>query len=105
MPALVVRVDRELTEQDDRDRVGHAPADPGRHPAPLDGTGGQAVEAGDAVAVAGDIGAGAALGLVQPRLALEPGVEGGNARGEMRNVVLRPERLRGRQRSHWGWRA
>ena len=34
-PALAVRVDRKLTEEDDRDRIGHAPADPGRNPPPL----------------------------------------------------------------------
>ena len=93
-PAPVGVVHRELSEKDDRDRVGHVPADSGRHPAPFHGTGGEAVETGDAVAVAGDIGARAAPGLVQPCLAPEPGVEGGNARGELRDVVAGGERLR-----------
>ena len=86
-------VDGELPQQDDRDRVGHVAADPGRHPAALHGTGGKAVEPDHAVAIAGHIGASAALGLVEPRLALEPGVEGGDARREPRDVVSGRERL------------
>ena len=92
--APVVLIDRELSEQDDRDRVRHAAADPGRHPAPLHRAGGEAVEPGHAVAVAGDIGARPAFGFVQPRLAPEPGVEGRGARGELRDVVAGAKRLR-----------
>ena len=86
-------VDDELPQQDDRNRVGYVAADPGRHPAALHGTGGKTVEPGHAVAVAGHIGASTAPGLVEPSLALEPGVESGDARRESRDVVPGRERL------------
>ncbi|MDD9979988.1 MAG: hypothetical protein OXU81_01270 [Gammaproteobacteria bacterium] len=74
-PALVVGVDRELPEQDDRYRLGGVAPDPGGDAPSLDGAGGEAVEPGHALAVAGDVDPDAALGFVQLRADIEETIE------------------------------
>ena len=61
---LVAGVDRELSEQNHRHGLGHASADPRRHPPPLHRARGEAVERDNPGAAAGDIGTCAPLGLV-----------------------------------------
>ena len=102
---LIAGVDRELPEQDDRNRLREVAADAGGNAPSFDGACGEAVEPGDAVAVSGDMGPRATPGFVQPRFAVQPAVEGGNAGGEARDVGVRSERRRGVQRSHRGFRA
>ncbi len=75
-----------------------------RPSSPLESPAGLRLATFRAVAFAGDMGARTNLGLVQPYLALEPGVEGRDARKELRDVPGRG-RLRGSCRSHSGKRA
>ena len=103
-PSLVARVDCKLPQQDNRDWFRHAPADARRHSASFDGTGCQAVAGDYAILVADDVRPGPALGLVQPGLSLQPGIQAGCSAVELRYVVPGIQRLRSGYRSHNGWR-
>ncbi len=86
-PALFLGVDGEASEQDDRDRVGHALPDAPTGIQPLDGTGGQGVVADDAFVPGSDEAAGCPRGLVAQRASAQPVVERGFAAVQGRQVV------------------
>ncbi len=64
-PALIVRVNRELPQQDRRNRIRHISPDARRYAAPLDRTGREAVKGDYRVAIADHVGTCAASSLVE----------------------------------------
>ena len=103
-PALIVQIHRELSQENHRNRLGHASADARGNPPPFHRAGRKTIERDHPLALADDIRPRAALRLVQTALASQPGVEALYTGVEPRYVMMRIERLRPGYLSHSGLR-
>ena len=74
-PALIFQIHCELSEENHRNRFGHASSDARGNPPPFHRAGREAVERDHPLALADDICSRAAFRLVQSALASQPGGE------------------------------